>query len=74
MVEQISRSIDFDCAGDYYESELKKFKQMTADEYKADLVQRLHRDLEYHDAEHRKEVERAASRTAWVKALRESLA
>jgi hypothetical protein len=73
MVEQISRSIDFDCAGDYYESELKKVKQMTADEYKADLVQRLHRDLQYHDAEHRKEVERAASRTAWVKALRESL-
>lgn len=36
-------------------------------------IEIAHRDIGYHAGEHVKEVERAASRTMWVKQLRESL-
>jgi hypothetical protein len=75
MAEQIKQSIQFDCSptSTYWQEQIAALAEQTPDEWKAKRLGKLYRDLEYHETEHRKEVERAASRTAWVKALRESL-
>jgi hypothetical protein len=74
MIEQITKSISFDCGSTYWHEQLAALKQDSGDEWKAKRLAKLQQELAYHEGEHRKEVERAASRTAWVKALRGSLA
>lgn len=49
-------------------------KRLGGDVWLASETRKAQRDLDYHAEEQRKENERAASRTAWVKSLRESLA
>lgn len=70
MREQLRTSIDFDCGGSY-EPEAKK---LSRSEWHAEAIKKAEHDVTYHADEHRKEVERAINRTAWVKALRASLA
>lgn len=70
MRSQIVQSIDFDCGGDY---DKEPIQRMSGKQWAAEREARLNRDIEYHDREHALEVERAASRTEWVKALRFSL-
>lgn len=71
MREQIEQSIDFDCSNEYY---LKSAPtKLTAMQWRSDQVEKARRDIAYHSKEHADEVGRAASRTDWVKALRESL-
>ncbi len=68
MREQIEGSIEFDCS---YRDDAPVLA--TPEEYKRALKERALRDLEYGTAERIKEIERANSRTAWVRALRASL-
>jgi hypothetical protein len=70
MAEQIIESIRFDCSGDY---DTTSTPRKTGEQWAADEAARIHRDIAYHDEEHAAEVQRAASRTAWVRALRNSL-
>ena len=70
MAKQIRESIDWDCSDKYDDAPERK----SADGWIAVRASELRRDLNYHEAEHRKEVERASQRTEWVKALRASLA
>lgn len=70
MAEQIIQSIAFDCNVTYG---TKPTTRMTGEQWAAQEAERLSRDIAYHKKGHAEEVERAASRTAWVKALRESL-
>lgn len=42
-------------------------------EWRAEQIAKAERDIAYHDDEHTKERARAATRTAWVRALRDSL-
>jgi hypothetical protein len=67
MVEQLESSRKFDL----YEPN-PVFAQ-TGAEFKADAIARAERDIKYHEKENREEIDRAASRTAWIVALRESL-
>ncbi len=71
MRTQIVQSIDFDCDESYY---LKPTERKTGAEWAAARLAELQRDAAYHTKEHAAEVERAASCTAWVRALRQSLA
>jgi hypothetical protein len=71
MREQITRSIDFDCSNEYYLRNMPA--KLTAMEWRSKQVEAARRDIAYHSKEHAEEVGRAASRTDWVKALRESL-
>lgn len=73
MIEQITRSIKFDCGSTYWHEQIFALKHETHEEWKAKSVAKLQKDLAYHEDEHRKEVERTAARSAWVKALRSSL-
>lgn len=71
MVEQITKSIDFDCDESYI---IQPTPRATGAEWAATQAACLNRDIAYHEKEHASEVERAASRTRWVQALRQSLA
>jgi hypothetical protein len=67
MREQIRQSIDFDCY------DLAKPRPVSGVEWFASEYDKARRGVQYHTAENAKEVARANQRTAWVKALRESL-
>lgn len=67
MLEQLTSSIDFDC-----HEPTKPFMQSGA-EYRRDLIAQTKNDIKYHQDALNKEVELAMERTAWVKALRDSL-
>lgn len=69
MREQLTESIRFDCGPSYGARPVPRSRLQWYD----DALAKARRDVEYHEAEHAKEVERAKSRTAWVKALRASL-
>lgn len=68
MVEQLDSTIDWD--GKVY---LTPAKRATPEDWRRNRIASLERDVQYHTEHHRKDVEQADSRTAWVKALRESL-
>lgn len=70
MCEQIEQSIEFDCGGDYDNTPTVR---LTGEAWADDRRARLVRDVQYHEREHADEVERAASRTEWVRALRAAL-
>jgi hypothetical protein len=70
MRTQISQSIDFDCDESYYAAPTPR---LTGAQWASQRLEMLERDLAYHQKEHAAEIERAGSRTAWVKALRDSL-
>lgn len=70
MVEQLKQSIEFDCKGiEHWPVEPLR----TSQEWVEVKREKAERDVEYHTAEREKAIERAAGRTAWVKALRDSL-
>lgn len=68
MVEQLETSIKFDC----YESEAPKLQMLS--DWRANREEQLTRDINYHTEHRQKEIERAASRTKWLRDLRASLA
>lgn len=70
MRTQIEQSIDFDCGGDYGKTPTPR---LTGEQWAAQEEARLNRDIAYHEKEHAAEVARAASRTAWMRALRAAL-
>lgn len=67
MAEQLTESIRCDC------TTWDPPTAMSGAEFRAAQEQKALRDIDYHTAEHVKEVERAAERTEWVRALRASL-
>ena len=71
MRSQIAQSIDFDCDESYYATPTPR---MTGEQWAAQRLEMLERDLAYHQKEQAAESARTASRTGWVKALRDSLA
>lgn len=71
MVDQITESISFDCDESYYEKH--KPNQKTGAEWLANKIAEATRDVEYHTAEHAKEIERTEKRNSWLGALRNSI-
>ena len=71
MREQIEQSIAFDCCGSWYKNQAPP---LTGAAWAAERRAALIYKVEHHDKEHAAEVARAAERTAWVQALRASLA
>jgi len=70
MATQIIESISFDCDGTYG---TEPTPRLTGEQWAAQEVARLKRSIAYHEKEHAEEVERAASRTRWVRELRAAL-
>lgn len=70
MLDQLREALSFDCGGDLYPSIPEP---LTPQGWVEKERAKAYRDIEYHSAEHEKEVERAKGRTAWVQHLRKSL-
>jgi hypothetical protein len=69
MVEQLEESIKFDC--DLGPVKVPALRSPEA--YRDQVIERLQRDVDYHDHEYSKEQKRVAEQNAWVIALRDSL-
>jgi hypothetical protein len=69
MVQQITESIRFDCDLGATEEP----KPVPPKQWHEEKVARLRKDIAYHAKEYEAEVQRAKDRTAWVRALRDSL-
>lgn len=67
MRQQLTESIKFDCGHDR-EAPVQKSRE----QWFAEALAEAQRSVDYHTREHEKEVERAANRTAWIRALRNS--
>ena len=70
MIEQLERSIEFDCSTKYCDLEEEPVDFET---WKADKVKSLMRDVEYYTKEYQKEQETVEKRNEWVRLLKESL-
>lgn len=70
MIEQLEKSIDFDCQ-DYGEEE--EIVRLTAEEWRKKTLQKASRDLKYHKTAREEEIERTEKRNKWLQDLRESL-
>lgn len=70
MLDQLRQSIDFDCDDI---SERLTPKRVNGATWRAENMHKALRDVEYHQHEHEKEVERTAQRNAWNRALLESV-
>jgi len=75
MISQLTESIDWDCDLDYYNRELER--QPLSDEdiliAKAEEIERLERDIEYHTNKYKEEVERINKSNEWILELYKSL-
>ena len=69
MAEQITQSIEWDCSTKYDTPPECK----STDGWLSIAIAEAERSIAYHTDEHAKEVARAASRSAWVQALKKSL-
>lgn len=70
MREQIEQSIEFDCSTKWISTPTER---LSGPDWRAKQLGEAVRSIAYHEKEHEAEVRRAADRTAWVKALRNSL-
>lgn len=70
MRTQIEQSIEFDCGCEY---DTTPTVRLTGKEWAAKRRAVLVHNVQYHERGHADEVERAAKRTEWVRALRASL-
>lgn len=73
MVSQITESISFDCRGSYYIDRANKLKRLSGAEWKNKEIKRAIYDLNYHQCEHNKEVERCREQNEWIDQLYKSL-
>jgi len=68
MIDQLQRSIDFDCNFKH-----PPLAQVDGQAWLNEQIESAAKDVKYHAEAVQKELELSAQRTAWVKALRESL-
>lgn len=69
MISQIEQSINFDCIADHIPYPILK----TVNEWLSGKIEECLKDIKYHTKEYADEVDRCAQRTAWIKALKQSL-
>ena len=71
MMEQIQKSIEFDCGTSYYEN--NDIVEQSAREWASAQMAALTKSIAYHHEQQAKEEKTVAGRNKWVRALRESL-
>jgi len=70
MVKQLRDSIEWDCDTSYDDESLI---QLSGSEWLAGQIAAAEREIEYHKAQHLKEVRLTNERNDWIKALRDAL-
>jgi hypothetical protein len=71
MIDQLTRSIKFDCNTEYYTNNLPV--ELTGVNWWIKEKTRIDKDILYHEKENAKEIERTEGRNQWIKQLRDSL-
>jgi len=71
MVQQITDSIKWDCNNSYLLDNPPKL--LGGNEWLSQKTAKVLKDIEYHTKENQEEIERAKTRTMWIKQLRNSL-
>lgn len=75
MIDQLEKTIDFDCGTEYEEDLLKKLDQieMDAESLRKKKLDRIDKSISYHEEELLKEKERCEGRNKWMDSLFDSL-
>jgi len=77
MIEQIEKTIDFDCKTDYNERELKEVESelnsLDAKIIRVALLAKANKDFAYHTKEYKADLKRCADSNKWVSDLMNSL-
>lgn len=73
MRDQITESIKFDCGGSYHQDALKQMRVLSGKEWRQSEIDKCLKDISYAAKAQKQKNERAASRTKWVRQLRESI-
>lgn len=77
MIEQIEKTIDFDCKTDYHDKGLIEIETelltINASEIRKQMIEQAKKDLAYHNAENLKEIQRCEQSNKWVSDLLGSL-
>lgn len=73
MVEQLEKSIEFDCNIEYHQDDRRKLKLLDVEDWRLKKINQYLADISYHQKKHKAEVDRCTTRSKWVKDLRESL-
>ena len=73
MLEQIATSVEHDCSFDYHREALAELKRQTPHDWRTAQAMEAHRNLKYASTAWAEEQQRATSRSAWVRNLRDSL-
>lgn len=71
MIDQLKQSIDWDCDDSYYQDNVPQLK--TPAVWKKEQMGSLQHDIEYHERQHKEEVERTEGRNEWIEQLRNSV-
>jgi uncharacterized Zn finger protein len=73
MVDQITKTIDFDCNDEYYRKSLlelgEQLKNINATELRQALVDSCAKDIAYYQKEYEDDIKRCNVSNQWVEAL-----
>lgn len=77
MISQINDTIDFDCDVDYLEKGIIEYEtqlnELDGEEEKRKLIENYKNEIQYHQKEYEKEIERVNSKNKWVRDVLNSL-
>jgi hypothetical protein len=77
MIDQIVKTIDFDCKTDYHDENLAKIElellSLNATEIRKEMKAKAKKDFEYHTKEYNADVQRCEQSNQWVTDLIDSL-
>lgn len=78
MIDQIEKTIDFDCKTKYHDEALLKIElellTLNASEIRKDMIEKAKKDFEYHTKNYNEDVERCEKSNQWVSDFISSLA
>lgn len=77
MIDQIEKTIDFDCKTKYHDEKLIEIKtelsSLNANSIRKQMIEKANKELAYHNLEYSKDVERCEQSNKWVSDLLGSL-
>lgn len=77
MIDQIEKTIDFDCKTDYHEKKLTEIESelltLNASKIRKEMIHDAEKKLKYHTEENSNEIKRCEDSNKWVSDLLESL-
>lgn len=77
MIDQISKTIDFDCSTKYHDEKLSiistELSNLNANVIRFEMIKNIQKDIDYHVKEQKEEIKRCAESNKWAEAFLSSL-